>query len=116
MDAAADHRSPSFMTLKELVPLQPWKTPPPPFSQSRCGKYTKVKDPIPKDGARVVFWAPKTRQRDADDDDIDVEIPYQGLFEFIDKFVISKVRLWIDRLLGEILCLPKYDAYHYRSR
>ncbi|PQQ05811.1 hypothetical protein Pyn_03505 [Prunus yedoensis var. nudiflora] len=58
----------------------------------------------------------KYSAREADDDDIDVEIPYQGLFEFIDKFVISKVRLWIDRLLGEILSLPKYDAYHYHSR
>ncbi|CAN6682897.1 unnamed protein product [Malus baccata var. baccata] len=99
--------SPSLLALKELIPLKPWKTPPPPLSQSRCGYYMKVKD-----GSRV-YWTSKTAlHREANDDIIDVEIPYEGLFEFIDKFVVRKVRVWIDRLFGEILCLPKYDAYH----
>ncbi|KAM1423514.1 hypothetical protein TB2_015751 [Malus domestica] len=78
--------SPSLLALKELIPLKPWKTPPPPLSQSRCGYYMKVKD-----GSRV-YWTSKTAlHREANDDIIEVEIPYEGLFEFIDKFVVRKV-------------------------
>ncbi|KAM1246089.1 hypothetical protein ACFX2J_042201 [Malus domestica] len=101
-------RSPSLLALKELILLKPWKTPPsPPLSHCQYEKYMKVKD-----GSRV-YRAPKTTlHNEKNNDIINVEIPYEGLFEFVDKFVVKKVTVLIERVLGEILSLPKYDAYH----
>ncbi|RXH91053.1 hypothetical protein DVH24_020076 [Malus domestica] len=95
-------RSPSLLALKELILLKPWKTPPSPL----CHIVNM------ENGSRV-YRAPKTMLHNEENDDIiNVEIPYEGLFEFIDKFVVRKVRVLIERVLGEILSLPKYDAYH----
>lgn len=86
------------MQLRDLMPLQPWKTPAPPFNKKhQNGQYIKLKEPlVTEDGSRV-FWQPKTMQKEADD--LDIEIPYDGVFEFFDKSVIKTVRRWIDRLL-----------------
>ncbi|PON34904.1 hypothetical protein PanWU01x14_340440 [Parasponia andersonii] len=101
-----------LVTLKELVPLHPWRTPSPPFPGNKNGQYVKIKKPILKDGRTKVFWAPKTllRIKDYGEGIQDLKTPYEGFFEFVDNFLINNVRKWIDRLLGQIFSLPKYDA------
>ncbi|KAM2491118.1 hypothetical protein PS1_042821 [Malus domestica] len=65
-------RSPNLLALKELIPLKPWKTPPPPLSHCRYGKYMEVKD-----GSRV-YRALKIALQSEDNDNImNVEIPYE---------------------------------------
>lgn len=111
--ASPDESTPSLVALKELMPLYPWRTPAPQFPGNlNEGQYVKVKD-----GSSRVFWAPKTLQNGANDYDSEtIEIPYQGLFEFIDKYVINNLKRWTDRLLGQIFSLPKYDYYSCRFR
>ncbi|CAN6722429.1 unnamed protein product [Malus baccata var. baccata] len=72
------------------------------YRHCQYGKYMKVKD-----GSRM-YRAPKTSLHNKENDDIiNVEIPYEGLFEF---FVVRKVRVWIYQVPEKILSLPKYDA------
>lgn len=107
--------TPSLVPLKELMPLQPWRTPAPPFPGNlNKGQYVKVKD----GSSSRVFWAPKASQSGANDYDHSeiIEIPYQGLFEFIDKCVINNLKRWTDRVLGQIFSLPKYDYYNTTFR
>ena len=98
---------PRLVTLKELVPLRPWSTPTPPFPGNQNGQYVKIKKPILKDGT-MIFWAPKSLLRIEDHEDLNT--PYEGFFKFVDEFLINNVKKWIDRLLGQIFSLPKYDA------
>lgn len=101
---------PCLVTLKELVPLHPWKTPVPPFPGNQNGQYVKIRTPILKDGA-MVFWAPRTLLRVEDHEDNKyLKTPYEGFFEFVDEFLINNVKKWIERLLGQIFSLPKYDS------
>lgn len=91
--------------MKDLLPLQPWKTPSPSFPyQNQNGQYVKLKKPLVRDGTRV-FW--QVRMMQNEDDDLDIDIPYKGVFEFIDKWVIKTIRVWVDWLFGEIFSLPK---------
>ncbi|XVF35906.1 hypothetical protein REPUB_Repub19eG0012000 [Reevesia pubescens] len=107
-----NHETPTLTTLKDLVPLYPWKTPTPPFSRSRSMVYSKVKEPLLKNGVRVYWRAmPVLHKEDEDEDDMDFEGPYGGSFEFIDKYVFKAIKRWIDRLFGELLGLPKFDDY-----
>ena len=76
-----NYEAPTLTTLKDLVPLSPWKTPLPPFSTTRSLVYIKVKEPLLKDGVRV-YWEAMTVLH-KQDDDLDFLIPYGGLFEFI---------------------------------
>lgn len=101
--------SPRLVPLKQLMPLYPWKTAAPPFPENQHEQYMKVKD-----GDRV-FWAPK-RMLNHGANDSDMEIPYEGVFEFIDKCIVKNVKRWIDRLVGEIFGLPKYDPCKNRFR
>jgi hypothetical protein len=96
------------MPLKGLMPLQPWKTPTPPFPKNQNGQYIKLKGLQIKDGT-MNFWQLKTLQNVADYSDI--VIPYEGFFEFVDNHVIKTFRRWIDKLLGEIFSLPRFDRY-----
>lgn len=112
---ARKDESPSLTSLKELIPLQPWRTPAPPFPQNPYDQYMKVKEPIIKDGA-TVYWAPRSSilksECDDDDDDVtNVKIPHEGFFDFIDKWVINKAHQWVDRAFGELFSLPKYDPH-----
>ena len=105
--------SPSLTSLKELIPLQPWRTPPPPFRQNPYDQYVKVKEPRIENGERV-YWVAKATVED-DEDVGNIRIPHEGFFDFIDRWVIKKVHQWIDKRLGELLSLPKYDPYHKTS-
>lgn len=101
--------SPRLVPLKQLMPLYPWRTPSPPFAENQNGQYMKVKH------GEKVFWASK-RMPNHEDNDSDMEIPYEGVFEFIDRCVVRNVKRWIDKLVGEIFGLPRYDPCKNRFR
>lgn len=105
--------TPRLVTLKDLVPLCPWKTPAPPFPGNQNGQYVKVKKPLQRGGTKV-FWAPKTVLLNEDEDIESLTFPFEGLFEFFDVCVVNNIKRWIDRLLGQIFSLPKYDVSNKR--
>lgn len=105
--------TPRLVTLEELVPLCPWKTPAPPFPGNQKGQYVKVKKPLLRDGTEV-FWAPKRLLLNEDEDIEGLAVPFEGLFEFCDACIINNVKRWIDKLLGQIFSLPKYDVSNKR--
>ncbi|XWS14417.1 hypothetical protein CRYUN_Cryun35bG0007900 [Craigia yunnanensis] len=110
MGTVPNYEALTLTTLKDLVPLSPWKTPTPPFTRSRSRLvYSKIKEPLLKDGVRVYWEAMPVLQKE--DDNVDFEVPYGGLFEFIDKYVFKAIKRGIDRLLGELLGLPRFDEY-----
>ncbi|KAG2698261.1 hypothetical protein I3843_07G142200 [Carya illinoinensis] len=96
MDSAKQSR---LMPLTDLMPLQPWKTPAPLFPENYQNRqYIKLKKPVVRDGNKV-FWQPETLvKRDDEDEYLDVEIPYEGVFEFFDKCIIKRIRVWVDKI------------------
>lgn len=100
--ASVRRQQPKLVELKDMMPLCPWKTPPPPLSKLRGGQYVKLKEPIFKDGVKV-YWQPKSSAMEAEDDP-EVEIPYQGVFEFIDRHVVNVVKRWVEKLVGQVFC------------
>lgn len=113
-----DESIPSLVPLKELMPLYPWRTPTPSFPNNlNKSQYMKLKEPFAEAvGPPRVFWQPKALH-DGDKSDLEImKIPYQGLFEFIDRCVIKYLKRLIDRLLGQVFGLPKYDHYNSRFR
>ncbi|XVE56216.1 hypothetical protein DITRI_Ditri03aG0219900 [Diplodiscus trichospermus] len=103
------YETPTLITLKDLVPLSPWKTSTPPFCRSCCPIYIKIKEPLLKDGV-TVYWQAMAVHREADD--IDFEVPCGGLFKIIDKHVFKAIRWWVDKMFGELFGLAKFDNYH----
>lgn len=97
---------PTLMPLKDLIELQPWKTPTPPFSKSHSMYRKQSGDRLLRRGTTGT----SNGREVGEEDHLDFEIPYEGIFEFIDKYVVKKIRKLIDRFLGEVLGLAKYDA------
>jgi hypothetical protein len=62
-------------------------------------QYVKLKKPIVKDGV-TIYWLPKSLVTEVEDPEI--VIPYQGIFEFIDRHVVKAVKRWIDKLVGQV--------------
>jgi hypothetical protein len=92
-------KQPKLIQLKDLMPLRPWKTPSLPLSELKGVQYVKLKKPIVKDGV-TIYWLPKSLVMEVEDPEI--VIPYQGIFEFIDRHVVKAVKRWIDKLVGQV--------------
>ncbi|KAJ1424190.1 tyrosine kinase family protein [Sesbania bispinosa] len=88
-------QQPKLIQLKDLMPLYPWKTSPLPLSKLRGGQYMKLKEPIFKDGVKV-YWQHKYLEEEAED--LEFEIPYEGVFKFIDRHVVNVIKKWIHKL------------------
>jgi hypothetical protein len=89
-------RKSNLTQLTDLMPLQPWKTPSPPFNENhRNVQYIKLKEPLVTEDGSKVFWQPKRLHKEVDG--LDIEIPYVGVFESFDKGVIKTIRRWIDK-------------------
>lgn len=93
---------PKLTQLKDLIPLSPWKTPPLPLSELKGAQYMKIKEPIFKNGVKV-YWQPK--YLDKEDEDPELIIPYQGLFEFIDTHFVNVIKRWISKFVGQVSSL-----------
>lgn len=88
-------QQPKLIELKDLKPLCPWKTPSPPLSELRGLQYMKLKKPILKDGVKV-YWENKYLAEE--DEELQVVISYQGVFEFIDKHGVKVIKRFIDKV------------------
>ncbi|RHN77661.1 hypothetical protein MtrunA17_Chr1g0157161 [Medicago truncatula] len=87
---------PKLISLKDLMPLRPWNSPPLPLSELRGRQYMKLKKPIFKDGVEV-YWLPKIL---ANEDEVpETVIPFQGVFKFIDRHVLTVVKRWIGKIV-----------------
>ncbi|KAJ1425111.1 hypothetical protein SESBI_11226 [Sesbania bispinosa] len=82
-------QQPKLIQLKDLMPLYPWKTSPLPLSKLRGGQYMKLKEPIFKDGVKV-YWQHKVLEKEAED--LEFEVPYEGVFKFIDRHVVNVIK------------------------
>jgi hypothetical protein len=92
-------QQPKLIQLKDLRPLRPWKTPPLALKELRGMQYVKLKKPVFKDGVQV-YWLPKYLSNEVEEPE--AEIPYQGVFEFIDRHFVSVIKRWIDKFVGQV--------------
>ncbi|KAJ1425110.1 tyrosine kinase family protein [Sesbania bispinosa] len=88
-------QQPKLIQLKDLMPLNPWKTSPLPLNKLRGGKCMKLKEPIFKDGVKV-YWQHKFLEKEVED--LEFEVPYEGVFKFINKHVVNVIKKWINKL------------------